>query len=146
MRSSPHKLRVWSWFVIFSNVLFCELCLTHFGFVQCYSLGSLKVCSFVGGLCHWVMFLLRVFCLTKSSSCSAPVNCLHTCDPLLYSLTRVLLCGQVCLTLRQASAALSPPVEFARFCFCFLPWFSNAFRLRALPHKIRDAILHTYVL
>ena len=76
--------------------LFCVFCLTNTGFVQCHSLGSLKVCcTVVFNLFSSVSFCFACFASQTPASCSAipsaPLKFVaRLCLILLYSV--ILLC------------------------------------------------------
>ena len=101
--------------------MFCVLCLTNTGFVQCYSLGSRKVC------CTFVFILLLysvIFCFACFASqtlgfCSAFPSAPVVCCTLFLLVIHV-LCSlphhhRVCAVLFP-----SAPLEFTPFCYaCF---------------------------
>ena len=108
----------------FSHKLFCVLCLTNTGFVQCYSLGSRQVCCMlVFILLYSVIFCFTCFASPTSGLCSAfPFG-----SPQVYTLlvffvlfSLLLLCP-LCPTGFGLCRDFSPAtLEFGRFIFCFV--------------------------
>ena len=104
--------------------MFCVFCLTNTGFVQCYSLGSHKVCcTLVFNFALFSNFCFACFASQTSGLCSAfPFG-----SPQVYTLlvffvlfSLLLLCV-LCPTSSGLCSDFSPaPLEFARFIFCFV--------------------------
>ena len=101
--------------------MFCVLCLTNTGFVQCYSLGSRKVCcTFVFIiLLYSVIFCFACFASQTLGLCSAFPSAPVVCGTLFLLVIHV-LCSlphhhRVC-------AVLFPPLEFTPFCFSLFYW------------------------
>ena len=108
--------------------MFCVLCLTNTGFVQCYSLGSLKVCFTLKLVLYCALFsnfLLYVFCLTNIGlvqcfSLRLPSS-LQPFGSLCFIQFNLLLLCVLCPTSSGLCCDFSPaPLEFARFIFCFV--------------------------
>ena len=104
--------------------MFCVFCLTNTGFVQCYSLGSHKVCcTLVFNFSLFSNFCFACFASQTSGLCSAfPFG-----SPQVYTLlvffvlfSLLLLCP-LCPTGFGLCRDFSPAtLEFGRFIFCFV--------------------------
>ena len=135
--SAPVKSVTRFCYVLVRN-LFCMFCLTNTGFVQCYSLGSHKVCcTLVLYFAIFSNFCFACFASQTSGLCSAipsaPVkSVVRLCLIFLYSVIFVFACF-ASQTSGLCSAFPSAPVKsVTRFC-----GFSQNFVLRVLPHKHR---------
>ena len=120
------------------RTLFCVFCLTNTGFVQCYSLGPLKVCCMLvfTVLLYSVIFrFASVFCLTNIV--------IVQCSPFgSRSLLHAFVVSNQYVSCSlphqlRACAVLFPsaPLKFTPFCFSLFNQF--AFVMRALPNKLR---------
>ena len=118
------------------RTLFCVVCLTNTGFVQCYSLGCRKVCCTL--LFHSVIFLLRAL-PHKHRVCavlfpSAPLKFTPFCFTLIVLFSFVLL-RVLCPTSSGLRNDFSPaPLEFARLIFCFVLFSFNFVFCVFFPH------------
>ena len=113
-------------FALFSNFLFCILCLTNIGFVPCFSFGSRKV-SYTLSLRFSQNFVLRVLphknrvcavLLPRLPSSLHPFAFLSLFVCLLFFFFSLLLLCVLCPTSSGVCSDFSPaPLEFARFTF-----------------------------
>ena len=102
--------------------LFCLFCLTNTGFVQCYSLGSRKVCCTL--VFNFALFSNFCFACFASHANIGLVQCFPFGSPQVYTLlvffilfSLLLLCA-LCPTSSALCSDFSPaPLEFARFNF-----------------------------
>ena len=117
------------------RTLFCVFCLANTGFVQCYSLGSRKVCCVVVFiLLHSVIFCFACFASQISCLCNALPPASVVCCTLL------LLVIYVSCSLphqHRACAVLFPSAPLKFIPFFFLCFIQFAFVMRALPNKLR---------
>ena len=119
--------------------MFCVFCLTNTGFVQCYSLGSLKVCCTLKLVLYCALFNNFLFaCFASQTSDlgsafpSAPVK----------SVTRFCYAENFVLRVlpkkHRVCAVLLPLLPSSFFAclslFCFIQQF---FALRVFPHQHR---------
>ena len=118
--------------------MFCVFCLTNTGFVQCYSLGSLKVCCTLKLVLYCALFsnfLFCVLCLTNIGFGQCFSFGPHKEDA--FVTLRTLICV-FCLKntgFVQCYSLGSHQVFFACLSlFCFIQQF---FALRVLPHQHR---------
>ena len=136
----------------FFRTLFCVFCLTNTGFVQCYSLGSHKVCcTLVFNFALFSNFCFACFASQTSGLCSAfPFG-----SPQVYTLlvffvlfSLLLLC-LLCSTSSGLCSDFSPaPLEFACFIFWFILFsfkfvfcvlsLTNLINLPSIPVKLVD--------
>ena len=93
-------------------------CLKNTGFVQCYPLGSRKVCcTLLFNFALFINFCFACFASQTSGLCSAfPFGSSQVYTLLVFSVlfSLPLLCSGLC---RDFSPA---PLQFARFIFCFV--------------------------
>ena len=118
--------------------MFCVFCLPNTGFVQCYSLGSHKVCCTL--VLYFALFSNFLFCVLCLSNIGI-VQCFtfgsRKVTRFCYALVRNLFCV-FCLTNTGFVQCHSLGSRKVCCTLVFNLFYSVIFVLRALPHKHRD--------